>query len=431
MAITFLRNLVAILALVLVSCGGGPKGAVPAPASLAGAVPAPVSLATAWTEMNLALQGRWQARADGNRIVTTSYRTVSKGSALVETFTTASGTETMTVFHRDGDALMATHYCAQGNQVRLKATEIGSDRIRFQFVDATNVRPGQGLMQKLVFALRPTGFDQESVYLDAGKLERTTLHFFAAPPRDTEVVRLNSELSVRSVAPNTYVVNHEPFFSSNVLVAKMPDGTVIVCSSPMETEAARVLMAWVRGALAPSRIVAINTHFHLDGSGGNEAYREAGAITYASDHTQRLLSERGESMKRSLTDGFKDTDKSRRMLAMKIVAADNVFPERDGLALTFGGEEVRVVYPGAAHSPDNVLVLLVARKVLFGGCMVKSTRAIGNTGDADLEHWPAAVDVARNLRPSVVVPGHGTVSGPELFDLTDAVVRDARAAAPQ
>lgn len=51
----------------------------------------------------------------------TSYRSVSNGSALVETFTSSSGKETLSVYHHDGPALMLTHYCAQGNQVRLRA----------------------------------------------------------------------------------------------------------------------------------------------------------------------------------------------------------------------------------------------------------------------------------------------------------------------
>jgi hypothetical protein len=46
------------------------------------------------------------------------------------------------------------------------------------FLDATNVAAGQGVMQKLVFTLRPDSFDQESVYREStGAMEKTTLHF--------------------------------------------------------------------------------------------------------------------------------------------------------------------------------------------------------------------------------------------------------------
>jgi glyoxylase-like metal-dependent hydrolase (beta-lactamase superfamily II) len=282
-------------------------------------------------------------------------------------------------------------------------------------------------MQRLVFTFRTDGFDQESVYLDNGKLDSTVLHFSRTVPSEGEVARINDELSVRRVAPDALVVTHEPFHSSNVLVVRMPDGVVIFCSSPFETDATRALVRWVQSALRPTKMIAINTHFHLDGTGGNEAYRELGVTTYGSEQTQKLLAEKGDLVQRDAAEGLDEPEKRRRVLAMKVVAAEKTFSAREGLVLSFGGETMRVIYPGPAHAPDNVLVFFPARSLLFGGCMIKSSHSIGYVGDADLEHWEAAVDVARNLRPSVVVPGHGPVSGPDLFDLTVAVVRDARA----
>ncbi len=141
----------------------------------------------AWTEMNQRLDGRWRAVTPENRSIQVSYRSVSRGSALVETFTGSSGKETLTVYHRDGGALMLTHYCAQGNQARLEATEATRERVVFQFLDATNVAAGQAVMKKLVVVFRPDGFDQESVYRESnGEETSTTLHFFREPPRPRE-----------------------------------------------------------------------------------------------------------------------------------------------------------------------------------------------------------------------------------------------------
>lgn len=272
------------------------------------------------------------------------------------------------------------------------------------------------------------------------KLARLTLAFVAAcyaqasspppgaPPRAVgEVMRIDEELTARLVAPDAYVVTESAFVAANVLVVRMPDGTVVICSSPYETESARSLVKWIRAALAPARIVAINTHFHFDGTGGNEAFRELGVETYASTHTQELLRERGETMRAAAVKDFDDAARKRRVEAMRVVLAERTFPEQQGLALAFGGEEVRVRYPGPAHSPDNVLVFFPSRGVLFGGCMVKGSRSVGYIGDADLDHWEAAVDDARGLGARVVVPGHGGVSSTDLFDVTTAVVRDARA----
>jgi glyoxylase-like metal-dependent hydrolase (beta-lactamase superfamily II) len=109
---------------------------------------------------------------------------------------------------------------------------------------------------------------------------------------------------------------------------------------------------------------------------------------------------------------------------MRVTPASRTLPD-GGHRFDLGGEEVRVIFPGPGHSPDNLVVWFPARRLLFGGCLIKGARAIGFTGHADLDRWPAAIDRLRPLGPRVVVPGHGPVGGPELFELTAAVVRDA------
>jgi glyoxylase-like metal-dependent hydrolase (beta-lactamase superfamily II) len=121
-----------------------------------------------------------------------------------------------------------------------------------------------------------------------------------------------------------YLVTHEPFFASNVLVVRMPDGAVVICSSPYETQASRALVGWVKATLRPSRMVAINTHFHFDGTGGNEAYRELGVLTYAASDTQRLLQEKGPAVQAEAPADFEDADRKRRIGAMKIHRSSKV-----------------------------------------------------------------------------------------------------------
>ncbi len=89
----------------------------------------------------------------------------------------------LSVYHCDERELMLTHYCAQGNQARLKATDANGDRIVFAFLDATNVAPDQGVMVALTVALQGDAFDQESVYrTPTGDPDTTRLHFVRAEP---------------------------------------------------------------------------------------------------------------------------------------------------------------------------------------------------------------------------------------------------------
>jgi len=235
-------------------------------------------------------------------------------------------------------------------------------------------------------------------------------------------------LSIRELLPEVFlVVQESPHQSSgNVLVVRMRDGSVVICSSPYDTEATRALVRHLRARFAPPRIVAINTHFHVDGTAGNEAYEAEGVETYASDHTVALQTERSsagpEGMARYVE--AEDPALAARIRATRVVAAQHVFPESEGLLLTFAGEPVRALFLGGGHSPDNVVVHFPERGVLFGGCMVRSHPGLGNTADADLSHWATSADAAAQLSPRIIVPGHGAPGGPELLATTAAAVRE-------
>ena len=94
-----------------------------------------------------ALVGQWDAtsREGKNRI---TFQLISEGSAVMETVSRES---MVTVYHLDGDSIMMTHYCAAGNQPRMRAQGAKGNSIAFQFVDAANLKgSADGHMQRLV-----------------------------------------------------------------------------------------------------------------------------------------------------------------------------------------------------------------------------------------------------------------------------------------
>jgi hypothetical protein len=128
--------------------------------------------------MTTALPGKWRATTPRGSKVDVSYALVSNGSALVETYGVGSGHETVTVYYRDHGDLWLTHYCAQGNEPRLRAVTATPDDVVLRFVDATNVSPGQGVMMERRTHLTADGFDLTETYRSAdASPDVTTLHF--------------------------------------------------------------------------------------------------------------------------------------------------------------------------------------------------------------------------------------------------------------
>jgi hypothetical protein len=78
---------------------------------------------------------------------TVIYRLTGAGSALVETDFPDSDHEMVSVYHLDGDDLRMTHYCAIGNQPRLKLDRANStpDKLVFVFDGGTNLDPAKDL----------------------------------------------------------------------------------------------------------------------------------------------------------------------------------------------------------------------------------------------------------------------------------------------
>lgn len=85
-----------------------------------------------------ALVGEWSGKDPAGKPIDVSYRLASNGTAVLETITMANHDSMITVYHPDGDDVMLTHYCAGGNQPRLRA-KAGANEIAFDFVDATNL----------------------------------------------------------------------------------------------------------------------------------------------------------------------------------------------------------------------------------------------------------------------------------------------------
>jgi predicted enzyme related to lactoylglutathione lyase len=90
------------------------------------------------------LVGDWVTVGDDGKVsdkVTNTFRLAGAGSAVVETMFPGTDHEMVTVYHLDGDDLLLTHYCAAGNQPRMKAERTGDVKtVAFKFAGCTNLK---------------------------------------------------------------------------------------------------------------------------------------------------------------------------------------------------------------------------------------------------------------------------------------------------
>ena len=75
--------------------------------------------------------------------VAVTYRITGGGSTVIETLFAGAPHEMTTVYHKDGRHVVLTHYCAAGNQPRMRATTTDGRTLAFDFDGGTNLDPAR------------------------------------------------------------------------------------------------------------------------------------------------------------------------------------------------------------------------------------------------------------------------------------------------
>jgi len=158
----------------------------------------------------------------------------------------------------------------------------------------------------------------------------------------------------------------------------------IIIDAPWNNEQTNQLIEWVQDSLKKKVKYVAVTHFHADRIGGIELLKEKSIPAVSGKLTSELA------------------DKSRPL-------PDITFKKDTTLKLD--NISVELFYPGPGHTEDNIVVYVPQRKVLYGGCFLKSSTSknLGNVADANIDKWPASIESVKRRYPDaeIVVPGHG------------------------
>ena len=110
--------------------------------------PAPPGSGASALEKLMALAGVWvevEPKTGPAGAVAESYRVTGAGSALVSTLAGGTPYEMVSVYHRDGNDLVMTHYCAAQNQPRMRAKAFTGNVLAMDFDGGTNVDPAKDM----------------------------------------------------------------------------------------------------------------------------------------------------------------------------------------------------------------------------------------------------------------------------------------------
>jgi len=195
-----------------------------------------------------------------------------------------------------------------------------------------------------------------------------------------------------------YLENFGRFPSNGLIVIK--NGQALMIDTPMDNDKTERLTKYLKDTLSVDLIKLIIGHFHDDCMGG---------LGY-------LQSIRIESIANLMT--------IKKCKEIGLPTPSISFT--DSLTFDFNGERIDCRYFGAGHSFDNITVWIQEKKILFGGCLIKSinSKGLGNLSDAVVNDWDMTVEKVMKEYPEIktVIPGHGDFGGTELLTHTVQLV---------
>ena len=225
-------------------------------------------------------------------------------------------------------------------------------------------------------------------------------------------------LRAERVADNAWFVQGEAAlgsaanrnFISNAAFVVTPEGVVVIDGLGSPALAEELIAAIRKVTPQPVRYVVV-THYHADHVYGLQAFKAVGATVLAHRSGQAYLNSDTAQLRlvASREELFPWIDERTRL-----VAADR-WLDAD-TSITLGGETFHIHHVGPAHTPEDLVVHAERAGVMFAGDLVFRGR-IPFVGQADSRQWIASLGRLLEMKPRVIVPGHGPISRDPLPDL--------------
>jgi cyclase len=195
-------------------------------------------------------------------------------------------------------------------------------------------------------------------------------------------------------------------YDCNIAASVGPDGVLII-DSGSEGSTDQVLSA-LKGVTESPICLVIDTHFHFDHVGGNEAFASRGAMIIAHEQTR---------MRMTLPWDVKMLDVKWPKIQPYPATALPRVTFAESLRIYFNGEDIETIHLPAAHSDDNIVIRFKNANFIHTGDLFLSNGfpILDFERGGTIDGYLAAVDKIISLcdGKTVVMPGHGPISNRE------------------
>lgn len=199
-------------------------------------------------------------------------------------------------------------------------------------------------------------------------------------------------------------------FISNAGFVITPQGVVVIDALGSPALAQRLLEQIAKLTAQPVTHVIV-THYHADHIYGLQTFEAQGTRIIAHGAAREYLHSDNAQMR---------LQTSRENMAPWINPQTRLVSAHEWLdgerTLTVGGVQFQIKAMGPSHTPEDLVVYLPQKKLLFAGDLVFRQR-VPFVGQADSASWIKALDALLGFGATTIVPGHGAASTEARADL--------------
>lgn len=196
-------------------------------------------------------------------------------------------------------------------------------------------------------------------------------------------------------------------FMSNAGFVVTPEGVVVFDALATPALGEAMIKAIKTVTTQPIKKV-IAGHYHADHIYGLQAFKRLGAEIIAHEAGQSYLHSdlAQQRLEQRRTELFPWVDEH-----TVVTGADHWlnFSKEKIHRFSLGGIRFQIIDSSGAHSAEDILLFVENDRVLFAGDIYFSGR-IPFVGNADSRVWLATLDRLLDVKPAIVIPGHGAAS---------------------
>jgi glyoxylase-like metal-dependent hydrolase (beta-lactamase superfamily II) len=234
-----------------------------------------------------------------------------------------------------------------------------------------------------------------------------------ADDRVTPLREITPGVWFREGIPNSrHPARVEEMGTPNATIIEMKDYLIVVDANfPV---GARLIMEAIRKVSSKPVKYVFDTHHHADHSSGNAVWHKAGATTLAYVGV-------AEELKRMKPPAPELSALQRKMADMHVPSAEGPIEppmqsfDASPFVLDDGSRRVEFHFLGWAHTRGDGFVFLPKEKILCTGDAL-ANGGYNYLGDGYVENWNNVLRKAKTFGAKYVIPGHGPLAGPDVFD---------------